>query len=74
MVSTFAGFPPADHSTDRHLEKPGVNKGITLSAHEQELKRAEMARRRKNLTDQKLEEEKVLTVDLDMRLHLLTLL
>ena len=51
-----------------------MNKGITLSAHEQELKRAEMARRRKNLTDQKLEEEKVLTVDLDMRLHLLTLL
>ncbi|KAA8901379.1 PAPA-1-like conserved region-domain-containing protein [Sphaerosporella brunnea] len=44
-------------------EKPGANKGITLSAHEQELKRAEMARRRKNLTDQKLEEEKMDTIN-----------
>ena len=44
----------------RPTEKPGANKVVvSLSAQEQELKRAEMARRRKNLTDQKLEEEKV---------------
>jgi Ino eighty subunit 2 len=43
------------------IEKPGANKAVSLSAQEQELKRAEMARRRKNLTDQKLEEEKVLS-------------
>lgn len=44
-------------------EKPGSNKVVTLSAQEQELKRAEMARRRKNLTDQKLEEEKIDTIN-----------
>jgi len=44
------------------IERPGANKAVTLSVQEQELKRAEMARRRKNLTDQKLEEEKVTTL------------
>jgi len=47
-------------------EKPGANKAVTLSAQEQELKRAEMARRRKNLTDQKLEEEKVMILFLPL--------
>jgi Ino eighty subunit 2 len=46
-------------SANEWLEKPGSKNVVTLSAHEQELKRAEMARRRKNLTDQKLQEEKV---------------
>ncbi|KAI5818113.1 PAPA-1-like conserved region-domain-containing protein [Pyronema omphalodes] len=38
-------------------------KAVSLSVQEQELKRAEMARRRKNLTDQKLEEEKIDTIN-----------
>ena len=37
----------------------GTGNKPDLTAQEQELKRAEMARRRKNLTDQRLEEEKV---------------
>ncbi|KAF8252192.1 hypothetical protein K440DRAFT_391065 [Wilcoxina mikolae CBS 423.85] len=46
------------------FEKPGANKAaVSLSVQEQELKRAEMARRRKNLTDQKLEEEKIDTIN-----------
>lgn len=36
---------------------------VTLSAAEQELKRAEMARRRKHLTDQRLHEEKMDTIN-----------
>lgn len=40
-------------------ERPSAAKAIPLTADEQALKRAEMARRRKNLTDQRLEEEKV---------------
>ncbi|KAI5856028.1 PAPA-1-like conserved region-domain-containing protein [Tricharina praecox] len=44
------------------FEKPRANKAVTLSAQGQELRRAEMARRRKNLTDQKLEEEKMDTI------------
>ncbi|KAI5799973.1 PAPA-1-like conserved region-domain-containing protein [Geopyxis carbonaria] len=55
----------ADHLLElpSGYEKPGAAKPVTLSAHEQELKRAEMARRRKNLTDQRLEEEKMDTIN-----------
>ncbi|CCX32044.1 PAPA-1-like conserved region-domain-containing protein [Pyronema domesticum] len=43
--------------------KGSAAKSVSLSVQEQELKRAEMARRRKNLTDQKLEEEKIDTIN-----------
>lgn len=62
LPSTFGMNPVSGStfSTDFWTEKPRANKAVTLSAQGQELRRAEMARRRKNLTDQKLEEEKVI--------------
>ncbi|TGZ76569.1 hypothetical protein EX30DRAFT_244358 [Ascodesmis nigricans] len=43
--------------------KSNKDKDLTLTAQEQELKRAEMARRRKHLTDQRLHEEKMDTIN-----------
>ncbi|KAI5846538.1 PAPA-1-like conserved region-domain-containing protein [Morchella snyderi] len=45
------------------IERPSAAKATPLTADEQALKRAEMARRRKNLTDQRLEEEKMDTIN-----------
>lgn len=45
------------------IGKSNTNKDLALTAQEQELKRTEMARRRKHLTDQRLHEEKMDTIN-----------